>query len=126
MKKLHDERMDGKFKAARKGSLIKTHLPRIEGVSLLTFTRETDLSFIRDLEPIPKSEECVLVQRTHFLKGMESPQYSGEEDEVFKDKGAKAAVSTSTSLSLDDKPVSNLLDLTSIDIALTNLNQSKY
>ena len=50
-----------KFEATQKGSLIKTHLPKIEGVSLLTWTRETDLGLVRDLKPIPKSEERILV-----------------------------------------------------------------
>jgi len=49
----------------------------------------------------------------------------GEEDERFKDGGAEMAVSTLTALSLDEKPVSNSLDFSSVDIALTDLNQSK-
>ena len=73
VEKLHDKGMDGEFEAAQKGSLIKTHLPRIEGSSLLTWTREMDPSLVRDLKPIPKFEERILVQRTHFFLGMESP-----------------------------------------------------
>ena len=49
----------------------------------------------------------------------------GEEDEGFKDKGVETAISTFTTLPLDNKPVSNLLDLTSVDIGLIDLNQSK-
>ena len=49
----------------------------------------------------------------------------GEEDKGFKDRDAEMAVSTSIALSQDNKPVSNSLDLTSVDIALIDLNQSK-
>lgn len=59
------------------------------------------------------------------LRAWKALNTTREEDEGFQDEDAKMALSTSMALSLDDKLVSNSLDLTSADIALTNLNQSK-
>ena len=48
-----------------------------------------------------------------------------EEDEGFNDESAEMAVSTSTVLSLDGKPMSNSLDLTSTDISRMNRTSLK-
>ena len=71
MKELHYKRMDMKPKATQEGNLIETNLPMGKSTGFLTFFRKMDPSLLGKLEPIPKSKEGILLQRTLFLKGME-------------------------------------------------------
>ena len=61
MKELMYEWVNGKSKATYERSLIKAHLTVGKGVSFLTWTKETNPSFLRKLEPIPKSSKGILV-----------------------------------------------------------------
>ena len=54
VKELHDERMDGKSKAAQEHNLMKTNLTMGKGTSLLALPRKTSPNLLRELEPIPK------------------------------------------------------------------------
>ena len=60
MKKLHYERMDGKPKATKEGSLIETNLPVGKSTGFLTFPRKMNPSLLKELKPIPKSKEGIL------------------------------------------------------------------
>ena len=71
MKKLHDERMDGKSEATRKGSLIKANFLVSKGASLFTLSGKTSPGPLGKLEPIFELTKDLYFQGTFLLEGME-------------------------------------------------------
>ena len=71
VKELHVEWMDGESEAAQERSLIKTNFTVSNGTSLLTLSRKTSPSLIRELEPIPELTKDIYLQSTLLFKSME-------------------------------------------------------
>ena len=88
-----------------------------KGISFLILTRKTDLGFVGKLEPNPEPKDFIFIQTTWLVKSVEGPRVfrsRGFQSRRFRDKGFEVVVSTSIpiGLSLEDKPVSSSLDLT--------------
>ena len=120
MEELHYKRVDRESNATQEGSFIETYL-----LEVFPWTGKTNPSLFRELEPIPKPKRMSLSREHTSLRVWKALNMEFEEDEGFKDEGAETAVSTSTTLSLYDKPVSSSLDLTSTNISQIDRNQSK-
>ena len=93
--------MDEEPKPIQESSFVEEYLPRQEVASSFLFTRKTNPNPIKELESTLKSRECLAIQTTHLLKGMESPNLARDGDGGIPFHG------------LDENPVSSLLDLTS-------------
>ena len=134
IKKLHDERMNGKSKAARKSSLIKANFPMSKGASLFTVSGKTSFGPLRKLEPIFKFAKDLYFQGTFFLEGMERMDNgkAGEWEDERAREGTEVAVSTPapSSPTLEDEPLSKSPDPSSkpifspLKIPRTDRNQT--